>query len=203
MRFLELFSGTGSFSKIARKRGHKCFTIDNNKNFKPDLCKDVLKLRINEILFKPDVLWSSPPCIDYSHAKRKGAMFIEYSNMLVIKTLSLITALKPKFWIIENPQTSTLKFQYFMIDLPYSDVSYCKYGKPYRKQTRLWNNFGFNGEVCDKNCDFMIGKKHICSVGNARKKYSLKFINKVDKAVIPEKLCLEIIKQIEVKNEKD
>ena len=29
MKVLELFSGTESFSKVARKRGHQTFTIDS------------------------------------------------------------------------------------------------------------------------------------------------------------------------------
>ena len=143
MKILELFSGTESFSKVARARGHEVFTIEIDNKFNPNLCKDILKVELNDIPFKPDVIWASPPCTDYSHAKRKGVSYIELSNMYVIKTISLILALKPKYWIIENPQTGTLKFQYFIRELPYTDISYCRYGKTFRKQTRLWNNFEF------------------------------------------------------------
>ena len=197
MKILELFSGTGSFSKIAEKKGHKIFTIDNNSKFKPNLCKDILKVDIKDIPFKPDIIWSSPPCIDYSHAKRKGVSYIELANMNVIKTISLILALKPKFWIIENPQTGTLKFQYFMSGLSYTDVSYCMYGYSYRKQTRLWNNFDFRGKICNKDCEFMKDGKHMNSAGNGRKKYTTKGFNKVIKGSIPEELCLEILEVIE------
>jgi|TARA_Y100000310_G_scaffold98941_1_gene96731 hypothetical protein len=194
MKIIELFSGTESFSKVARERGHEVFTIDNNSKFKSYLCKDILEVNIRDIPFKPDIIWASPPCIDYSHAKRKGVSYIELSNMYVIKTISLILALKPKFWVIENPQTGTLKFQYFMYELPYTDVSYCKYGYSYRKQTRLWNNFNFKGKVCNKDCKFMIDGKHINSAGNGREKYTFKGFNKIEKGSVPKELCVEIIK---------
>jgi hypothetical protein len=77
------------------------------------------------------------------------------------------------------------------------DVSYCKYGMPYRKQTRLWTNLDLNLKVCKKDCEFMNGAKHIGSAGNGRKKYTDKSYKLTEKYVIPEKLCLEIIEKIE------
>jgi len=195
MNTIEFFSGRGEFSKIAKKKGHKTFTIDNNPEVNPDLCKSILDLNIKDIPFKPDFIWASPPCIDYSHAKRTGVSFIELSNMMVIKTISLILTLKPKFWVIENPQTGTLKFQYFIKDLPFTDVSYCKYGKTFRKQTRLWNNFGFKGKVCNKDCESIIGNKHKDSVGNGRNVYTSRKFDSYDKGVIPIELIIEILNQ--------
>ena len=48
-------------------------------------------------------------------------------------------------------------------DLPYNDVDYCKYGMPYRKRTRLWNNISnFTPlPLCKKDCHSMIGNRHI------------------------------------------
>jgi len=193
MKILELFSGTGEFSKIAKEEGFSTFTVDNNRNVNSDLNKDILQLKLKDIPFQPDIIWASPPCIDYSHAKRKGVSYIELSNMLVIKTISLILALKPKYWIIENPQTGTLKFQYFMNDLPFTDVSYCRYGKTFRKQTRLWNNFKFVGRTC------ICKERHKDSCGNGRKEWTSKGLTNYEKGSIPKELTLNILKQIKEK----
>ena len=199
MKVLELYCGTKSFSKASEERGHQTFTVDNNAIFKPDLAKDVLLLSKKDIPFVPDVIWASPPCIDYSHAKRKGVSFIELSNMLVIKSISLILSFNPKYWIIENPQTGTLKHQYFMSELPFTDVSFCRYGMTYRKQTRLWNNFDYSGMVCEGNCDNFINGKHLDSVGNGRSQYTTISLNKVSKGSLPKLLCEDLIKAIENK----
>jgi len=200
MKILELFKGTGSFSKVAEERGHKVFTIDINKKFNPDLCKDILDLTAKEItcLFgEPNIIWASPPCTEYSHAKRSGVRDIDGANKIVLKTLQLIRKLKPKFWILENPQTGLLKKQKFMKNIPFTDCSYCKYGLTYRKQTRLWNNFNLKLKICNKDCSFMNGKKHIGSAGNGRKKYTNKNYKREEKYMIPKELCLEIIKHCE------
>ena len=190
MKVLELFSGTGVVSKTLRELGHECFTIDNNLKCNPNKCIDILKLKISEIPFKPDFIWASPPCTDYSHAKRTGTSYIELSNMFVIKTISLILALKPKFWVIENPQTGTLKFQYFIKELLFTDVSYCRYGKTFRKQTRLWNNFGFIGKTCNHK------EKHKDSCVNGRKEWTENNLSSYKKGSIPRELVLDIIKEI-------
>ena len=51
-----------------------------------------------------------------------------------------------------------------MEDLPYDDIDYCKYGMPYRKRTRIWNNIvSWEARpLCLKDCGNMdnTGRKH-------------------------------------------
>ena len=108
------------------------------------------------------MIWASPPCTEYSIAKSTGVRKIEEANKVVERTLAIIEYLQPKYYIIENPQTGYLKKQWFMHGLPYTDIDYCKYGMPYRKRTRLWNNV-FNWiprPLCKKDCNSMDGNRH-------------------------------------------
>ena len=65
--------------------------------------------------------------------------------------------------MIENPQTGFLKNQTFMLDIPYNDLDYCKYGMLYRKRTRIWNNLNtwIPRPLCKKDCGNTINNKHI------------------------------------------
>ena len=51
-----------------------------------------------------------------------------------------------------------------MTDLPFKDVDYSKYGMPYRKRTRLWNNVErwAPRPLCQRDCDSMSddGRNH-------------------------------------------
>ena len=45
---------------------------------------------------------------------------------------------------------------------PYIDIDYCKYGMPYRKRTRFWNNVfqWIPKPLCLKDCESMNGHRH-------------------------------------------
>jgi len=49
METIELFSGTGSFSKVAHELGHKTFTIEINEEQFPNLCKDILEVQREDL----------------------------------------------------------------------------------------------------------------------------------------------------------
>jgi len=150
MKVLELFSGTESFSKVCRERGHEVFTLDFDKQFNPNLCIDILNFDISmlpEEFKHPDIIWASPPCQTFSIASvyrhwKNGKPIGERALRgieIVKKTIEIIKELNPEFYIIENPR-GMLRKQDFMKDLHRDTVTYCQYGLKYQKATDLWNN---------------------------------------------------------------
>ena len=111
------------------------------------------------------MVWSSPPCTEYSRAKSTGVRKIAEANRVVERTWDIIAHFMPTFWFMGNPQTGMLKDQVMMLLVPYTDIDYCKYGMPYRKRTRIWNNLGESWvpiPLCQRDCDHMMpnGRKH-------------------------------------------
>ena len=160
MKLLELFSATGSVGKVARSLHWNVVPLDLKG---ADISCNILDWDYKQLpsgYF--DMIWGSPPCTEYSIAKSKGVRKIDEAHAIVLKTLEIIKYFKPKVWFIENPQTGLLKKQTFMKDLHFVDVDYCKYGMPYRKRTRLWNNITSwqPRPLCKRDCGMMEGKRH-------------------------------------------
>ena len=138
MRLLELFSGTKSDGKVAETLGFDVVSLDLKH---ADIECDILNW--DYTTYEPkhvDVIWASCPCTEYSRALTTRPRKIDEANQIVLKALEIIEYLNPTYFVLENPQTSLLKEQTFMYGIPYKDIDYCKYGMPYRKRTRLWNN---------------------------------------------------------------
>jgi site-specific DNA-cytosine methylase len=153
---LDLFSGTGSIRKVAIEMGWDVVSLD--RDMEADIKCDIVDWVYNvfpEGMF--DVIWASPPCTEYSRAKTTAPRNIEGANAIVTRTLEIIAYFKPKYFIIENPQTGLLKDQRFMSGIGFRDVDYCKYGMPYRKRTRLWNNITTwePRALCKRDCGSM------------------------------------------------
>ena len=168
MKLLELFSGTKSVGKVAEQLGYEVTSLDL-KN--ADINCDIMNW--NYTVYESghfDVIWASPPCTEYSCAKTVGVRNIDKANDIVLRIIEIIEFRNPKYYIIENPQTGKLKDQWMMYGFSYVDVDYCKYGMPYRKRTRLWNNvFEFKPRpLCKKYCNSMVGDKHMCIAQHAR-----------------------------------
>lgn len=145
---MELFSGTGSVGQVARALGFEVVSVDIDDTWKPDICKDIRKLRPEEIYNfcnrnVINVVWASPDCSQYSHLRNCMPHIprnIARSNEIVMATLSLIRRINPFAWFLENPATGKLKDQHFIKNIEYKDCCYCRYNKslPFKKHTRIW-----------------------------------------------------------------
>lgn len=208
MIILELFSGTGSFSKVAEARGHKVFTVDFNPIFNPNLCIDILNFDISilpEEFRHPHIIWASPPCTCFSVASlrhywvngkpknEKTLNAIEIAK----KTLNIIEELKPDYWVIENPR-GMLRKQDFLSHLKRDTVSYCQYGFNLMKPTDLFNNIpNFKPKICWPlaPCHERASrgsKKGIQGIYNYNYEKA-RGGNASARAIIPPKLCEEIL----------
>ena len=200
LKVLELFCGTKSIGKAFEKSGHEVFSIDIDKQFNPDLICDILDFdkKMLPKLFKPDIIWASPPCQTFSVASiyrywdRFGQpkSYKTYIGLAIVKkTIEIIQELKPKYWFIENPR-AMLRQQKFMENLPRKTLTYCQYGDKVQKPIDIFTN-----------ASHWITKKMCCpgdSCHESAKRGSDRGTqnqnrNTIKRAVIPYELCKEIV----------
>ena len=136
-RLLELFCGTKSVGRAFEAAGWEVVSLDIVSKFEPTILCDIRSWDYTTFAGHFDMVWASPVCTEYSHALTTRPRRL---LALVLSALEIIAHFDPLMWIVENPATGLLKTRPFMERLPWVDVTYCKYGTPYRKQTRLWTN---------------------------------------------------------------
>lgn len=165
MRTVELFAGTGSFSKVMKKKGFSTFKVEINPKFDNDLTINILDYQMLPV--NTDILWASPPCTTFSiascstHWTKDGKPRTEsclIGLMLLEHTIRLIAQDKPKYWFIENPRGLMRKkiddmFKINNIkDYHRVTVWYCQYGDNRAKPTDIWTNVkGWSGKQCKNN----------------------------------------------------
>jgi site-specific DNA-cytosine methylase len=101
MNLLELFAGSRSVGRAAERLGYEVFSVDIKDFGGIDLVQDIEFLKADQIPFKPDIIWASPPCTTYSiaaisHHRDMGKPktdFAAKSDRLVLNTLKLIDTL--------------------------------------------------------------------------------------------------------------
>jgi len=206
MRILELFAGSRSIGKTAKAMGHEVFSIDIQDFDGIDLAKDIEFIIPEDIPFKPDTIWASPPCTTYSIAAishhRDGQIakseFAKKSDRLVLNTLKLIKHFDCIYYI-ENPRGMMRKMD-FMKHLPRATVTYCSYDDIRMKPTDIWSNnlislFNQNGwqprQMCfngNRDCHHEVAPR-------GSRTGTQGIVSAYSRSKIPNELCVEIIEQ--------
>lgn len=121
MKLLELFAGTRSISKAFERQGHTAYTVEWDKKFENisvyDDINNLTPERVIELCGGvPDVIWASPDCTTYSvaaiwkHRRNENGKLVpisdyaKYCDKTNQHLVSLIRAVNPKLWFIENPR---------------------------------------------------------------------------------------------------
>jgi len=112
---IEVYCGAEKpFSQIAEALGYGTFTLDLNPEYQPNLVGDVSEVLAKNIPPSPLIIWAAPPYSDafqeIDYWESDGSFYPRNSEAQdaidkIRNTISLITALKPTWWFIENPKS--------------------------------------------------------------------------------------------------
>jgi site-specific DNA-cytosine methylase len=183
---LELFSGSKIMSNTFKDNSFDVFTLDNEVKNKPDYCIDILKINACDIIRcfgKPDVIWSSPPCNQFSLCRDRRKIDIEKYKLAVeihLKGIQIIKELNPQIFFIENPM-AYLQHESFMKEFFKYELTQCQYGHIFRKPTNIFSNLSnLEFKKCKRNNN--------CHIGGFDR------YDKKKRAILPKGLCDYIVK---------
>ncbi len=169
MRAVELFSGTKSIGRALEKLGWEVISVDIEARYAPTIVADVMHWDYTAL--EPgsvQYVHASPVCTHYSIARShaKTPRDLAGSDAMVLRTLEIIAWLRPLYYTIENPATGLLPKRGLLDNYAFKDVTYCSYGWPYKKWTRLWtnlDNYWAPRPRCRQNCVSCANGKHLFS----------------------------------------
>ena len=199
MEVLELFAGSCSFSNVAKEFGYETFTTDYNDFDGIDYVTDILQFDYNELPYKPDIIWASPPCTYFSVAsigkhwnKDNTPKSIEaITGMAIVnKTKEIINTLQPKYFVIENPRGKLRKLD-LLNSFNRVTVTYCQYGDNRMKPTDLWHNLDWTPRPMCKNgmpCHVAAPRGSQTGTQGLKGNY--------ERSKVPYELCKEILEYI-------
>ena len=204
-KLLELFSGTGSVGRVARRLGWEVTALDIDGRFSPELHMSILDWDFRALPRDSwDFVWASPPCELYSIARNTGTPAdLDAADLLVARTREIVEWFGCPY-AIENPATSRLWLRQVAAGIPYRTLtSYCCFGYPYRKDTRLATSFSLDLPRCPGagRCPAMIGNRHTehAQRGGGGAVPRLKCADDLNR--VPEALVEEIIRQLNAAGE--
>jgi hypothetical protein len=109
---VELFSGPKIFSSLAQALGYRTLTVDRDGASEPNIVADVRSLDTAVLPAKPLIVWAAPPDSAFNepslelHWDQYGTPLspaAEEAMETFRATLTVLTAIQPKWWFIENP----------------------------------------------------------------------------------------------------
>jgi site-specific DNA-cytosine methylase len=206
IKILELFAGSRSFGKQAKKMGFEVFSVDWDNFEGIDLNIDIELLTSNHIPFIPNVIWASPDCKTYSIAAishhRKGSIAIsDYAkkcdnvNKNFINLIMYYLSINPKLlYFIENPRGMFRKMDFIQFAEIRNTVSYCQYGDNRMKPTDIFTNCKQwqPKPICKRGDNCHVSAPRGSRTGTQGLKGSY------NRSVIPSELCIEILKSITI-----
>ena len=108
---LDLFSGTGSATRVLQSHGYRVISVDHDSKWEPTLQKDVLTWDYRNEGFPPgafEIIVAAPPCTEFSLALTTRPRCLGPALELVEKTLEIIRYFQPDRWWLETPATGKL-----------------------------------------------------------------------------------------------
>ena len=156
---IELFSGTGTVSKVLEKNAWNVISIDNNPKFHPSICCDILKITPEMLPGMVQFIWASPVCTHFSraasvhHWNKETKKYRKYnyfpltkeahnSVALLNKTIQIIQWYPTAWFVIENPVGRIPHFSALRNLAHYRyQVNYADWNWPHSKETYLFTNF--------------------------------------------------------------
>lgn len=167
---LHLCADIGSDSYQYKKAGYNVILVGSDigvENFRPP--SDVHGIIAN------------PVCSEFSVIKRNFHQDPKKGMILVDACREIINYCKPKWWVMENPATGSLK-KY--IGEPKFKYHPWQYGSPWTKYTGLWGDFIIPPKLySDWN---QVPKNHLLYMRPGRKKPNFAFLHKSAIYDIPE-----------------
>lgn len=200
--FIEFFSGSKHISNCVKEYGYNAYTVDNNLQLCPDLCKDIRKVKLTELPGNVEIIWASIPCTVYSilnlsnHWEKIPVSWRNYyyvpkskeakeAIQILEKTLWLISRINPMYFFIENPR-GALRHMPQLKSIPFRHtVSYSDYGFDYYKPTDIFTNMP---NLKLKQISSSVGKTFPRSVATLKNNY--------ERSKVPGALIHSIFKQI-------